>query len=484
MNKKKEMKEQNSIADKIATRFLRLSIAKKMLLGYLPLAVLIILISIFALSNLNRLNRINNTIVERDAPLIEASDKLIDHIIAQELYGRRYAILKSQEMLALFWKRSEEFDNLVERIQTLPDIKDKSFENLLSIHTEYNKLFIQWHIRKLSSQAAQDYDKQIKDKQEELIKQIKDIAAQARTELNRKFLMTADIGNTAFVVTALVCSLGILFGIGAALLITGNISGVIRHLEHATREVSEGRFDYTPGIKNQDELGGLARAFSEMTKRLKRLEEMYLDTNSLTRLPGGLAIENVLKKRLNTSMPLAFCLIDMDNFKGFSDRYGYAKGSEVIQATARIVEASVVKYGTHEDFVGHIGGDDFVVISSLNTFTKICNSIIDAFDKKIPEFYDPEDRYRGYIKGKTRQGQEIDFPIMTISIAVVTNQQRRLTSPAQVGKLAAELKEYAKSIPHSIYVVDKRKEGTEQPKPIQNVLSFPKKAEAGKKGEM
>jgi len=179
MDNKREMKEQNSIANKIATRFLRLSIAKKMLLGYLPLAVLIILISIFALSNLNRLNKINNTIVERDAPLIEAADKLIDHIIAQELYGRRYAILKSQEMLALFWKRSEEFDKLVEHIQTLPGIKEKSFENLLSIHTEYNKLFIQWldHLRKRSSQGAQDYDKQIKGKQEELIKQIKDIAA-------------------------------------------------------------------------------------------------------------------------------------------------------------------------------------------------------------------------------------------------------------------------------------------------------------------
>ena len=485
MDNKRKMKEQNSFANKIVTRFLRLSIAKKMLLGYLPLAVLIILISIFALSNLNRINKINNTILKRDAPLIEAADKLIDHILAQELYGRRYAILKSQAMLALFWKRSEEFDKLVEHIQTLPGIKDKSFENLLSIHTEYNKLFVQWldHLSKYSSQRDQDYDKQVQGKQEELIQQIKDAAAEARTELNKKFLMTADIGNTAFVVTAVVCSLGILFGIGAALLITGNISGAIHHLEHATREVSEGRFDYTPGIKNQDELGKLARAFSEMTKRLKTLEEMYLDTNSLTRLPGGLAIENVLKKRLSASMPLAFCLIDMDNFKGFSDRYGYVKGSEAIQATARIVEAAVAEYGTHGDFVGHIGGDDFVVISSLNTFTKICNSIIDAFDKKIPEFYDHEDRERGYIKGKTRQGQEIDFPIMTISIAVVTNQRRRLTSPAQVGKLAAELKEYAKSIPHSIYVVDKRKEGTEQPKPNQNILPFPRKAEAGKKGE-
>ena len=323
MDNKRKMKEQNSFANKIVTRFLRLSIAKKMLLGYLPLAVLIILISIFALSNLNRINKINNTILKRDAPLIEAADKLIDHILAQELYGRRYAILKSQAMLALFWKRSEEFDKLVEHIQTLPGIRNKSFENLLSIHTEYNKLFVQWldHLSKYSSQRDQDYDKQVQGKQEELIQQIKDAAAEARTELNKKFLMTADIGNTAFVVTAVVCSLGILFGIGAALLITGNISGAIHHLEHATREVSEGRFDYTPGIKNQDELGKLARAFSEMTKRLKTLEEMYLDTNSLTRLPGGLAIENVLKKRLSASMPLAFCLIDMDNFKGFSDRY-------------------------------------------------------------------------------------------------------------------------------------------------------------------
>src|SRR3990170_7693903 len=160
MDNKRKMKEQNSFANKIVTRFLRLSIAKKMLLGYLPLAVLIILISIFALSNLNRINKINNTILKRDAPLIEAADKLIDHILAQELYGRRYAILKSQAMLALFWKRSEEFDKLVERIQTLPGIRDKSFENLLSIHTEYNKLFVQWldHLSKYSSQRDQDYD--------------------------------------------------------------------------------------------------------------------------------------------------------------------------------------------------------------------------------------------------------------------------------------------------------------------------------------
>ena len=97
----------NSVARRIITGFFRLNIAKKLLLGYLPLAVLIVLISIFELSNLKRLNNITYSIINTDAPMIEASDKLIDNVLAQELYGRRYVIFKSQEMLSLFWSKSK-----------------------------------------------------------------------------------------------------------------------------------------------------------------------------------------------------------------------------------------------------------------------------------------------------------------------------------------------------------------------------------------
>ncbi|MEK6581357.1 MAG: diguanylate cyclase, partial [Nitrospirota bacterium] len=166
----------------------------------------------------------------------------------------------------------------------------------------------------------------------------------------------------------------------------------------------------------------------------------------------------------------------LDNFKVFNDRYGYARGSEVIKANASIIENTVEEHGISDDFIGHIGGDDFIVVSSPDRYKKICNAIIDAFDKMIPDFYDPEDRKKGYIEGKTRQGQEMTFPIMTVSIAVVTNQHRKLINTIQVGELAAELKDYAKSIPGSLYVVDKRRKDPQQEMSDENVIRFPKKS--------
>src|SRR3972149_573652 len=111
----------NSVARRIITGFFRLNIAKKLLLGYLPLAVLIVLISIFELSNLKRLNNITYSIINTDAPMIEASDKLIDNVLAQELYGRRYVILKSQEMLSLFWTIFKNFINVLGGFASIPE---------------------------------------------------------------------------------------------------------------------------------------------------------------------------------------------------------------------------------------------------------------------------------------------------------------------------------------------------------------------------
>jgi diguanylate cyclase (GGDEF)-like protein len=195
-----------------------------------------------------------------------------------------------------------------------------------------------------------------------------------------------------------------------------------------------------------------------MSQRLKHLEEMYLDANPLTHLPGSVAIENVLNKRLKEETPLAFCQLDLSHFKAFNDRYGYARGNEVIQATAKIVTEGVKAQEEEGAFVGHIGGDDFVMITSPESCEKICPAIIHSFDKIVLDFYDLEDRQRGYIQGETRLGQKVSFPIMTLSIAVVTNQQRKLQNHVQVGEIAAEMKKYAKSFSHSIYVVDRRKD--------------------------
>jgi diguanylate cyclase (GGDEF)-like protein len=248
-----------------------------------------------------------------------------------------------------------------------------------------------------------------------------------------------------------------LIGLGAALAITKNISGAIIRLKDATQEISEGKFDYTPEIHHQDELGELSSAFSEMALRLKHLEEMNLDTNPLTRLPGGKAIDNELQERLDSGSLFAFCLVDLDNFKAFNDRYGYARGNQVIRNSADIIDKAVKKYGKDTTFCGHIGGDDFAVISSVDQYAKICKFIVGAFDKMVDKMYDPEDIEKGFITRTTRQGKEERFPIMTVSIGVVTNKRRKLRHVVQVGEIAAEVKNYAKSKPGSLYYVDRRK---------------------------
>ncbi|MGA2518547.1 MAG: diguanylate cyclase [Thermodesulfobacteriota bacterium] len=439
----------------------RLTIAKKLLLGFLSYGILTVLIAVIALSNLRRLNEINNRIIERDVPLVEITDKMVEALLAQELYGRRFFILRSSETEALFWKRSEEFKKLLRQMGHLPDVSNLPLDRLSTLHDEYDYLFRTGLEKKrdFSSRAFQDRDRQIRGKQEELIQRVRGISYDARKDQNEKSLATLSVGHSAFWMTAGLSVGALLLGIFIALVITRNISHSINQLTLSTREISGGKFDDLPEVRNQDELGDLSQAFQKMAQRLKLLEEMNLDANPLTHLPGSIAIENVLNKRLKEETPLAFCLLDLSHFKAFNDRYGYARGNEVIRAVARIVTEVVKTQGNGGAFVGHIGGDDFVVVTSPEWYEKICVAVINSFDKMVLDFYDVEDRQRGYIQGATRQGQSVSFPVMTLAIAVVTNQHHRLQNHVQVGEIAAELKNFAKSFSHSAFVVDRRKDG-------------------------
>ena len=120
--------------NRAVTQFFRLTIAKKLLLGFLSIGILIILIALIALSSLQRLNEINNRIIGRDVPLVEITDKMIEALLAQELYGRRSFILKSSEMEALFWKRSEEFKRLLKQMGDLPDASSLPLDQLATLH--------------------------------------------------------------------------------------------------------------------------------------------------------------------------------------------------------------------------------------------------------------------------------------------------------------------------------------------------------------
>ena len=447
--------------EKTKRKYLRLNIANKMLLGFLPLFILTVLMAAYALASLGRLNGINKSIVQGDIPLLRSMDKMIGSIYSQELHGNRYMILKSVENMELYENEKLEFKNQVIILSNLPGKNQNVIDRLSFLHEEYNSIFKDWFKSLDLPVSDQSISKKpIEEKQNELIGFIREISDKTSSELDEKTQTASLIGSKSSRIFLVFCIFSILIGLGAALAITRNISGAIIRLKNATQEISKGKFDYTPEIHNQDELGELSHSFSEMAKRLKSLEEMYLDTSPLTHLPGGIAIENILKKRINSGSLFSFCLVDLDNFKAYNDHYGYARGNQVIKNTAQIIEKAVKKHGTDETFYGHIGGDDFVVISSVDHYVKICKFIVDRFNKNVEKLYDAKDLRRGFIIHKTRKGREQKFPVMTISIGVVTNQKRKLKHVVQVGEIAAEVKNYAKSKPGSLYYVDQRKDNS------------------------
>lgn len=188
-----------------------------------------------------------------------------------------------------------------------------------------------------------------------------------------------------------------------------------------------------------------------------RRTEIDLEANPLTRLPGNISILNELSRRIESKALFAVCYLDLDKFKAYNDKYGFEHGDEVIRETARILIQATHETGNPDDFIGHIGGDDFVIVTTSNIVDNLCKKIIADFEKTVPSFYNETDRKQGYIIGYDRRGREQKIPLLSISIGVVTNELRKIEHVAQIGELGAELKAYAKSLERSNYIKDKRK---------------------------
>jgi GGDEF domain-containing protein len=180
-----------------------------------------------------------------------------------------------------------------------------------------------------------------------------------------------------------------------------------------------------------------------------------------TRLPGTNEIEREIRRRMDADVLFGVCYADLDHFKEFNDRYSYYDGDRVIYILSRLLHDVVRGMLGPEGFVGHIGGDDFIFVTPLEAHAAVCSEILNVFDELIPLQYSEQDRRAGYFFGKDRRGQLHRVPLMTLSIGVVTNQHRTFTHPAQVSELATEMKSYAKTLPGSVFVVDRRRGDTE-----------------------
>jgi GGDEF domain-containing protein len=186
-----------------------------------------------------------------------------------------------------------------------------------------------------------------------------------------------------------------------------------------------------------------------------RRADRDVSVHPTTRLPGTNHIARDMQARLQAGQHFAVCYADLDHFKEFNDRYGYAFGDGVIRLLSKILR-DMVRGLSPGGFVGHIGGDDFIMNLPLEFLERTCDEIIRLFDELIPYQYTEEDRRAGYFLGKDRRGNIHRIPLMALSIGVVTNQFQVFEHTGQISELAAEMKTYAKSLPGSKYVVDRR----------------------------
>ncbi|MFA6383890.1 MAG: diguanylate cyclase [Candidatus Omnitrophota bacterium] len=223
-----------------------------------------------------------------------------------------------------------------------------------------------------------------------------------------------------------------------------------RQLRQQLLEIRQGVDDYC--IKPPDPLD--LRIRIEMS--MKRAQYSY-HTNTLTGLPGARILEDLLKEKVKSPKPFSFCYVDIDSFKVFNDAYGYHKGDQVIMQTAYMLYNAVKQTGNPDDFIGHIGGDDFVFITTPEKYKQVCESFILMFDALTPFHYPAEDRLHGYIIAKDRTHKLKRLPLMSLSIAVVNRlDMKSLHNVVEISDRVAEIKGYLKALPYSKFMADRR----------------------------
>ena len=200
----------------------------------------------------------------------------------------------------------------------------------------------------------------------------------------------------------------------------------------------------------------------ELVARVQRMldwSRAQRQANPLTGLPGNQAIEQELQRRISSLMPFAFMYLDIDHFKAYNDTYGYQRGDEVIRFVANLLRECCTEAGTENDFIGHIGGDDYCIICDYAHGEMLGQVITARFDTESRNLIDPEDLTRGYLSSRSRQGgmERVGLPCLTI--ALVLDPGGEFEHWARVSDVAAELKAYGKSLEGSVVIKERRQPG-------------------------
>lgn len=423
----------------------RLTLIQKIGAGYAAMAFFTMAALGFSTFNIYKSNNTSRQIANNDLPVMSALIELRTSLLAQEGFAGKYAILQDPAFIDLFRQRqSEALQNLavLERSGARQDAAHLK-QLYLSYQGASAKLFSgipgsEIHLRRSARQLLDAVDATYIKRKAILHA----VLAKANEQQKATIWWTVAISLTGF-----------LLAIGVAPFVTYRIFGAIRKLQSATHRIAAGDFDYDPQIPLGDEISDLARDFTKMAARLKVLEQMSLDASPLTRLPGNFAIERELEQRLKSGASFAFCYADLDNFKPFGDHYGYAKGSELLRLTGDLIQAAVKEQAGEAGFVGHVGGDDFVMVLPTDRVRPVCEAVIADFNAEVVKHYSERDLKAGGIQGCDRYGVQRFFPVVTITIAVIICGRDHFSSAVDIARAAAKVKDSAKETAGSNYLV-------------------------------
>jgi diguanylate cyclase (GGDEF)-like protein len=199
---------------------------------------------------------------------------------------------------------------------------------------------------------------------------------------------------------------------------------------------------------------GLGRVIDvlKLITELKIQQARY--ANPLTLLPGNVPIQQCLTRLLQQGRESVICYVDIDSFKPFNDIYGYGRGDEVLLCLAQCLNERV---DPSRDFVGHIGGDDFLLVLGPEDWRKRLNQLLDDFQSQCRRFYRPEHLEAGCFIAPNRQGVRQEFPLLSLSIGVVHLHPEACAQldASQLAEMASQAKHHAKNVPgYSVHVID------------------------------
>lgn len=178
--------------------------------------------------------------------------------------------------------------------------------------------------------------------------------------------------------------------------------------------------------------------------------EMAKGANPLTGLPGNISLEQELELRVKGGRPFEIVYADLDNFKVYNDTYGFKNGDEIIKLCSKVLAHAVLRRGSSETMLCHVGGDDFVVITPSRTSEPLCESALRCFKRLVRNCYCQEDRTRGWIEAVGRDGAQGKFPLVALSLAIVAVSGN--CSLQAIGERAAKAKKKAKAIEGNCWV--------------------------------